>query len=451
MTQEARPQTAEPMPEFSLSDCKVLFVDDEANILKSLRRLTMDEDFETLTANSGAEGLELLAEEEGVSLIVSDQRMPQMTGAEFLARAKDLYPEIPRIILTGYADVQAAIDAINQGGACRYLKKPWEEKDLLQAIEGELQRYLLVQENRRLHTVINEQNEMLQDWNGRLKSRVMDQTVQIREKNEALYEYNSCLKKTFQATIGAFTGLIELRDSNQHGHAQNVAELVQGMGEALTLGDEVLEPIIQAALLHDIGKIGIPDSLICKTTELMSEEEKREYEQHAVRGQTALGSIEDLRAVGTMVRHHHEWYDGSGFPDGLKGEDIPLGSRMIGLADFVDRSLGEAPSQAKVRTVLIDTQHMAGRCFDANLIKLLKKPVTRIYSTIEVDGQSAMVIEPDELREGMVLAKDIFSGTGLMLIRKGSRIDSEKIPILLRYHRLDPFPQGITILKQDEE
>ncbi len=131
----------------------VLFVDDEENILKSLQRLTMDEEFETETANSGEEGLKKLASLENVALIVSDQRMPGMNGAEFLAQSRQFAPEAMRMLLTGYSDISAAADAINKGGASRYLNKPWNDEDLLQTLQGAVETWRLGQENKRLQAM----------------------------------------------------------------------------------------------------------------------------------------------------------------------------------------------------------------------------------------------------------------------------------------------------------
>ena len=123
---------------------RALFVDDEENILKALQRLLMDEDFEVLTASSAKEGLQLLLQTENVGLIVSDQRMPEITGVQFLEQAKEMVPEALRIMLTGYADLTATMDAINRGGAYRYITKPWNDEELIQTIRDAVQQYRLI-------------------------------------------------------------------------------------------------------------------------------------------------------------------------------------------------------------------------------------------------------------------------------------------------------------------
>lgn len=169
---------------------KVLFVDDEENILTSLRRLTMNEDFEILLANSAAEALDLLKGAENVALIVSDQRMQDMTGVEFLAKARNAAPDALRIILTGYADINATIDAINIGGAYRYLSKPWVDEDMLEVLRDGVNKYILLKGGKELADGLMKQNEDLKAWNVSLKNRVMKQTTLVRKQIEDLRSLN---------------------------------------------------------------------------------------------------------------------------------------------------------------------------------------------------------------------------------------------------------------------
>jgi len=140
---------------------KALFVDDEENILKSLRRLLADEDMEVLTATSGEQGLEILRCKGDIGLIVSDQRMPGLTGVDFLREARDIAPDAVRIMLTGYADISATIDAINKGGTYRYISKPWDDEELVMTIREALSHYRLAAENRKLWGIVNRQNGSL--------------------------------------------------------------------------------------------------------------------------------------------------------------------------------------------------------------------------------------------------------------------------------------------------
>ena len=185
----------------SASPLCVLCVDDEENVLRALKRLFRQEAFTVLTATSGKEGLAILHSAENIGLILSDQRMPEMTGTDFLQAASVLRPDIPRMILTGYSDVTAAIAAINQGGAYRFLTKPWNEPELLQAVRDGLDRYRLLRENRRLTALVRQQNEELSEWSDSIKKRILRQTAQLRQQIEALHLAGAGGMKNFEQMV----------------------------------------------------------------------------------------------------------------------------------------------------------------------------------------------------------------------------------------------------------
>ena len=149
----------------------IMLVDDEENILHALKRLLMDEDFDIETATSGEAALERLTTLENVGVIVSDQRMPGMTGALFLGKSQEIVPHAQRILLTGYSDINATIEAINKGGAGRYISKPWDDDELIQAIHDAVSLYMQGAERRRLNEIINQQKQEMEEWNASLKKR----------------------------------------------------------------------------------------------------------------------------------------------------------------------------------------------------------------------------------------------------------------------------------------
>lgn len=426
---------------------QVLLVDDETNILLALKRLLMDEEFGVLTASSGAEALETLAVAENVALIVSDQRMPGLSGAEFLEKARTVAPDAIRIVLTGYADVVAAVDAINKGGAYRYINKPWNDDELLSLVREAVDRYRLVQENRRLTETVHRQNEELKDWNANLKTRVLEQTSQIRRKSEDLHVLNARLKRNYSDSIMAFSRLIELRDKEVKNHSGNVAKLSAFIAEEMGLSGEEVETIRVSSVLHDIGKIGISDLLLQKDEDEMTDGERGEYILHTVRGQAAIDFIEDLRGAGVLVRHHHECYDGSGFPDRLKGEEIPLGSRIIAMSDHVDRTIRKLSGDDLLHLTLRDVEQGVGKKFDPRLFPFVARGVRETYAEFSAATEMTEIeCKPGELLAGMVLARDLCSGTGILLLGKGSELDIEKIAALKRYYRIDPPKSGVFVL-----
>lgn len=426
---------------------RILFVDDEENILRSLKRLFMDENYEVFTAPSGAGGLNILENEKNIGLIVSDQRMPEMQGSEFLAKSRAIAPDAVRILLTGYSDITAAVDAINRGGAARYISKPWKDEELVQIVRECMQRYFLVQENLRLQEIIKKKNAELKKWNDELQGYVQEQTMELQDKYNEVKQLNVRLRENFKDTINAFSGLLEMRDKSMRSHSRNVAKLAAQVAKVMNLPADEIEMIIVSAMLHDIGKIGIPDVMLLRDYESMDANGKAEYEKHPVRGQEAIDAIGELHRQGIVIRHHHERFDGKGFPDQLKGNDIPIGARIIAMADFVDKNVRKHQGDSGIDLVLEQVRAAAGRMFDPKLIPLIDAPVKALYRKILSKADYVeRELSPVNIQVGMILARDVISGTGLLLLSKGTQLSGVNIEVLQRYYELDPAKRPVAVL-----
>ena len=425
---------------------RILFVDDEENVLRSLKRLFMSEAYEVLTALSGGEGLAILKEIE-VPVIVSDQRMPVMTGAEFLEKSRQLSPDAVRIILTGYADVEAAIGAINRGGAYRYVSKPWNDSDLLLVIKDAFEKYRLVRENQYLTELTIKQNEELKKWSVELELYVQQHTIDLTKKNKELKKLNLKLKKNVSEILRSLSSLIELRNGSMRNHSNNVAILSTAIAEEIGLTAPEIEMISTASQLHDIGMIGAPDIVLLKNVGELSPDEMTEYVKHPVRGQAAIDCIEDFRGPGILIRHHHEWYNGRGFPDGLKGDNIPMGARIIAIADRFERILHD--EMQDIDSALAKVKSMLATQFDATLYTPLEKTARELFRSIERDTDSIEVeLKTKDLAPGMVISRDVITGTGLLLLRKGTVLSDKNIETLKRAVNLDPSKSGIFVNKK---
>ncbi len=434
------------MNETTVKQASVLFVDDEENILKSIGRLFLDEPYELITAGSGREALELLNRSRSVAVIVSDQRMPGMSGTEFLEKARELAPDAVRIVLTGYADVNAAVDAINKGGVQRYIGKPWNDDELLAVIREAVSRHDLTEENKRLTEIVHRQNAELRRWNSQLEVFVQEQTIEITKKNDELKRFNERLKSNFRDIIESLAGLLELRDKTTMNHSRNVSEMAVKAAWAMDLPAAEVEQIAVASLLHDIGKIGMLDLLLFKSPETMSAEERKDYMQHAVRGQVAIDGIEDLRAAGILIRHHHEAYNGAGFPDKLQGNSIPVGSRIIAAADFYDRTFMQSADAQALERAMRSVNAVAGKILDPDICRLMEVPFRETYAqVVPRTGMVELEIPLKDLSAGMVVSRDILSGTGVLLMSKGTAFDAKNIQALKRYEQVDPAKQGVYI------
>jgi response regulator RpfG family c-di-GMP phosphodiesterase len=425
---------------------RILCVDDEDNVLRALKRLFMSEDYEVLTAMSGGDGLAVLKNIE-VPVIVSDQRMPVMTGAEFLEKSRPLSPDAVRIILTGYADVEAAIGAINRGGAYRYVSKPWNDSDLLRVIKDAFEKYHLVRENQYLTELTTKQNEELKKWSVELELYVQQHTIDLTKQNKEQKKLNLKLKKNVSEILRSLSSLIELRNGSTRNHSNNVAILSTAIAEEIGLTAPEIEMISTASQLHDIGMIGAPDIVLLKNVGELSPDEMTEYVKHPVRGQAAIDCIEDFRGPGILIRHHHEWYNGRGFPDGLKGDNIPMGARIIAIADRFERILHD--EMQDIDSALAKVKSMLATQFDATLYTPLEKTARELFRSIDRDTDSIEVeLQTKDLAPGMVISRDLITGTGLLLLRKGTVLSDKNIETLKRAVNLDPSKSGIFVNKK---
>jgi putative two-component system response regulator len=287
---------------------KIMIVDDEPANLRLLERLFRRE-YQVLTASSGHEALQLL-EQHDVALLITDQRMPGMTGIELLKRTSEFRPHMVRIILTGYTDMGALVEAINCGEVYKYVTKPWNNDDLRLTVERAVQ-----------HFETNKVRHELEIANKRLSIRLQDMT---------------------RAVVRSITDALEAKDEHVYGHARRVSGFAVAIGRRMRLDTATLEQISLAAILHDIGKIGTPDAILLKPTPF-TDEERAVMQTHPERGARMLAGVPEMEDVAAIIRHHHEHWDGSGYPEGLSGELIPLASRIILVADAYDAMTSPRP------------------------------------------------------------------------------------------------------------
>jgi putative nucleotidyltransferase with HDIG domain len=325
-----------PFPRPSSDTPGVLFVDDEVNILKALTRLFRQEPLRVYTASSAGDALALLASEP-IQVVVSDQRMPGVTGVKLLAQVREQFPEVVRIMLTGYTEIDVAVEAINHGEIWRMLTKPWNDQELRVTVRQALDDWSMRDEIRRLDRVTQAQNSALQEMNASLERKVDERTAELHRKNGEL-------RKAFVSTVRALSEAVDAKDPYTRGHSERVGVYASRIARELGCKPDFIDRIYLAGLLHDIGKIGIPDAIIGKP-EKLTPDEYRVMKRHPEIGARILEPVDFLADIVPCVRHHHEWYDGStrGYPDRLVGGAIPYPSRIILVADTVEAMTSDRP------------------------------------------------------------------------------------------------------------
>jgi len=297
---------------------KLLIVDDELPNLRLLKRLFRDE-YYCLTASSGAAAIELLGRHD-VAILITDQRMPQMSGLELLKQTAELRPHMARILLTGYTDVDSLVDAINCGLVHCYVNKPWNNDDLKRKVARAREEY---ENNKKQHS-LKVANDRLQ---GRLKAMKL-------------------------GTASALDAVLRIKDEYSCEHAGRVASLAIEIAQKMAFGPEDCAELALAATLHRLGHVGTPDELLWKQGPLAAREAEV-YQLHSERGARLLSMIPELRNVADTILLMNENFDGSGYPRGLQGEQIPLASRILRVAGEYDlltnpraRSAAVSPHEA---------------------------------------------------------------------------------------------------------
>jgi putative nucleotidyltransferase with HDIG domain len=342
----------------------VLFVDDEVNILKAIQRLLRNEQMTVLTASRPQEALELL-DRADAQLVVSDQRMPEMSGVDLLSSVRERHPDMVRMMLTGYTEMNIAVEAINKGEIYRLITKPWNDDELKATLRQAFDHFDLKREIKRLNQVTREQNFKLQDMNKNLEGKVRDRTRQLDVKNKEL-------RTAYIQTIRALAEAIDAKDAYTRGHSERVAVYASRIAREMNLDRQLIERVYFAGLLHDVGKIGIPDAIITKPSRLDADEYK-EIKKHPEIGAKILEPVEFLGPIVPCVRHHHEWFDGSdrGYPDRLIADAIPLPSRVILVADTVEAMTSDRPYRKALPTeaVIAELHKFSGSQFDPVVVK----------------------------------------------------------------------------------
>ena len=420
-------------PEQAIASATLLFVDDEANILSSLRRLFRSYGYKILIASGGKEGLEIM-ESNAVDLVISDMRMPEMDGATFLSKVAEKWPETVRILLTGYADMESTIAAINLGKIYKYISKPWDENDIKLSVRHALEQRFLEQERKRLLELTKRQNIELQEFNATLEEKVQQRTKELHKTMSQLEEAHKSLKSNYVSSIKTFSNIIELREGTATGHAQRVAEMARNLALKLELDNETVQQVLFAALLHNIGKVGLPDKLINKPFNELPIEDRDQVIKHPAIGEGLLMGLENLQVAAKLIRSQHEQFNGCGYPDKLSGETIPLGARIIALANDYDELLQgmlshKTYSQSEARDYLLKNK---GRRYDPELVDSFLEMVG--IAKPQPSKDAVLLIKSNGLAVGMVLARDLLVQDRALLLSKGHVMDES---LIRRIHDLE--------------
>ena len=355
----------EQLPTTLTDKPKVLLVDDEESILNSLRRLLRGQPYEVLLATSGAQALEIMAQQP-IDLVMTDARMPNMDGATLLAHIHQRYPDTTRIMLTGYADPSAIIKAINEGQIHRYISKPWHDEEMLLTLRQSLAYQHSERERLRLVQQTWDQNEQLKLLNATLEKHVAARTAELQQTADMLDLAYEELKHSYVTGTEVFSLLANLRLPPAKQTNRQIIELVRVYCKLHGLDEGTSRDLTMAAALYNIGKLSWTDSMMTAPADLLHHSDRERYRGYPKQSESLLMTLEPMKDAARLILHHQERWDGSGFPDRLKGEAIPFGSRLLKLAvDFIELQRGLIlERQMNSDEALVYIRNYAGRLYD---------------------------------------------------------------------------------------
>jgi putative nucleotidyltransferase with HDIG domain len=360
---------------------RILVVDDEEPIREVVCSMLGAAGYPCTPAASGNEALALLASGEEFELMLSDLMMAEMQGDILLERAKERFPDMPVIMVTAVSDLSVALSAI-RNGAYDYLLKPFERDQLLDRVRRALENRRLKLENRafQLH----------------LESRVAEQTERLRRAMGDLQQANADLKRSHDMMLEALGDALDLKDAETEGHSKRVTAFTIAIARAMRLPDEDVEAIAHGAFLHDIGKMAIPDSVLRKPGPL-TPDEVLIMREHCLRGYQMVCKIPFLADAAEIVYAHQERWDGTGYPRGLKGEEIPLGARIFSIADTLDAITSDRPYRAaqSYQAARDEIELWSGRQFDPVIVRVFLAMPQSIWERVRVQVHSQVFRVPE--------------------------------------------------------
>jgi len=354
---------------------RILVVDDEEPIREVVCSMLAGSGYQTRHASSGLEALAMLDSGVEVDLILTDLMMAELDGIGLLERTRDKYPDLPVIMVTAVHDISVALAAM-RNGAYDYLLKPFERDQLLLMVRRAVEHRRLKLENRA--------------YQSNLEAKVLERTKQLSQTM-------SDLERSYDITLEALGDALDLKDSETEGHSKRVTAFTIAIARAMGLSAERIRVIARGAFLHDIGKMAIPDAILRKPGALTPDETSI-MREHSYRGYQIVRKIPFLGEAAEIVYSHQEKYDGTGYPRGLKGEQIPLGARLFAVADTLDAITSDRPYRRaqSVTAARAEIAKFAGSQFDPEVVRIFLAMPDTIWEDLrkEINAQPDRVSYP---------------------------------------------------------
>lgn len=402
---------------------KILFVDSDSNVINSLRKIFSLEPYDILFTTNSREALSI-ARRDKPSIVICDLSMPELSGVDVLRAISEFSANIGKIILTAHPETESAIDAINLGQVDRFLLKPCNEREIRQAVTELVELYEVRLETEQMTQALAEKVYQLENFQHHLEEKMHERLDEIKQMNSLLDQSRKEIKLHYLSAIRGFCNLLDLRSPPLAAHSRRVADLSRILAQQLGLDEAETQQIYIASLLHDIGKIGLPDRILFTPFASLDGDAQASMLKHPIRAQTVFLSLPEMSDVSTIIRHHHERYDGQGFPDGLIGATIPIGSRILAVAEDYDELqqgwLADKKLSGKDAAQFVSNS--SGRRYDPEVIRALPKALEEFASN---PLEHEQIVSARQMKVGAVLTRDFIGPDGYLWGTKGQVVNSK--------------------------
>ena len=412
----------------------ILVLDDDPVVLLAITE-TLEREKYNVQAFSNAREALVAMEQTHFATIISDQRMPEMTGLEFLDKCKHIQPTASRILITGVLTLNTVIEAVNRGEIFRFIAKPWIREEMLATVENAVQRFTLIEANQQLSADALDLNEKLVSSNAALGEKIRELELQAK----VFEKTNQSLEENFSHSLEICFRLIEAFHPVLGEQTKSVVSICREIAKSDLFTERESEVLVVSSWLYNLGRIGLPRELLTKSLndpQSLNEQEKTLLHHYPVYGQTLAGFVGALEEVGHSIRSHRERFDGQGFPDGYGREMIPAPARHLAVAvGFVECVL---PKDQALEYIIRES----GKSFHPEAVRLFMKSSNLINLPKKVLELTLAELEP-----GMILAKGIYSPSGLLLIPEERRLTQGIIKKIKEHDFANPITQRLMVFR----
>ncbi|WP_338367306.1 HD domain-containing phosphohydrolase [uncultured Pseudoalteromonas sp.] len=432
--------------EHSITAVDVLCVDDDDIVLRSLTALLKNNGFSFKICKSPLQALDLLKNHE-FSLIISDMKMPNMNGAQFLEKARTIAPETQRILLTGYAEIETTLAAVNLAQINGYIQKPWQNDMLLRSINDSIEKFQLKKHNKQLEIKIKQQNKALLELNNSLELRVEKRTLQIKQVLKQLEEANEREKNEHKATVELLYNFINANPYLDGNKAQKIADTCTQIALYLNLSKTSIELAPMAGYLAQIGLLAMDPALYEKPVSRLSEQQRKAYYTHPSTAQLMLMPAIHLHDVSDAIYHQYERFNGNGLPKGLAGNEIPIGAMVLSVArDYWDAfEQSQSPTDKERHSDALESIKLySGTFYHPKIVRALEASHSKLNEQLNNAG-SIVICSAKELKANMILGHTLHSHSGIMLLPKGHVFGKKSIEKLQQLEAKKPTPFRIMV------